>query len=376
MRDMHNSDLCDTLGNLVHRATNLCHKFCGGVVPDVPASTPPPVDFEKIRDQYVDKMNSYELQSGASIAIAGFRDVNGFLQEQAPWALKGDENAEARSIIVRSTLEAIYALAHLLLPFIPQGGKKIFQKLNKEPVALSELDKSCRNLKAGTTIDIGEVLYTKSLSEAEILNAEAAAVTKKESFVEAQRRKKEEKAKLAAKSAQGMASSAPNQSEFSKMDIRVGLIVKVWNHPNADKLFCEKIDVGEDKPREIASGLRGHYQLEEMEKRKVLVVCNLKSSKMVGFESQGMVLAAKSADGSKVELIEVPEGAPVGERVVVKGDEGDPYTSTQVKKKKTWETVASELRTSEDGTATWAAKPIETSSGPCRAPSLTGALIS
>jgi methionine--tRNA ligase beta chain len=373
---MHNSDLCDTLGNLVHRATNLCQKFCDGVVPDVPAPSTPPVDFAKVAEQYVEKMNKFELQSGASIAIAGFRDVNGYLQEQAPWALKGDDHAEARQIIVRASLEAIYALAHLLLPFTPQGAKKIFQKLNTEPTDLTSVDRSCRNLKAGTRVEVGDVLYTKSLSQAEIEDSVAAALKKKESFSEAQRRKKEEKAKLVEKSAQRGGSGDANRSDFSKMDIRVGQIVKVWNHPEADKLFCEQIDVGEDRPRDIASGLRAHYKLEDMENRKVLVVCNLKASKMVGFESQGMVLAAKSSDGSKVELVDVPDGAKIGERVIVKGEEGEPYSATQVKKKKTWEAVAAKLKTADGGLATWDSKPIETSAGACSVATLIDAPIS
>ena len=75
---------------------------------------------------------------------------------------------------------------------------------------------------------------------------------------------------------------------------RSSLLRKVWHHPEADKLFCEEIDVGEDDgPRQIASGLREHYTLEEMQGRKVIVVCNLKAAKIVGFNSNGMVLAAK-----------------------------------------------------------------------------------
>ena len=80
----------------------------------------------------------------------------------------------------------------------------------------------------------------------------------------------------------------------------MGKIVKVWNHESADKLFCEEIDVGEDGPREIASGLRGHYTLEDMQDRLVLVVCNLKAAKIVGFSSNGMVLAAKVSKKSRV----------------------------------------------------------------------------
>lgn len=161
LRDMHNADLCDTLGNLVHRATNLCSKYCGGAVPDVPAPVKPPVDMEQIIKDYVSAMEKCELQVGANLAMQGFRDINRYLTEEAPWLKKGDEHAEARQVAVRATLEAIYALTHLLLPFLPSGGSKIFQKLNKPAVALAELKSDCRNLIVGTKIDVGEVLYTK-----------------------------------------------------------------------------------------------------------------------------------------------------------------------------------------------------------------------
>ena len=108
----------------------------------------------------------------------------------------------------------------------------------------------------------------------------------------------------------------------------------------------------------------------------VLVVCNLKASKMVGFESQGMVLAAKSEDGAKVELVDPPIGSKLGERVTVRGLTGEPYSSTQVKKKKVWEVVAKDLVTFEGGIATWQGKVLETSTGPCSVPSLVGAPIS
>merc|ERR1712194_570220 len=144
---------------------------------------------------------------------------------------------------------------------------------------------------------------------------------------------------------------------------RVGQITKVWHHGEADKLFCEEIDVGEEGgPRQIASGLRGHYTLEEMQGRKVLVVCNLKSAKMQGFASSGMVLAAKSEDNSKVELIAPPDDAPIGERVALEGvDETfEPQTANQAAKKKTWKKVAEELKTIDGGIATWQGKNIIT----------------
>jgi methionine--tRNA ligase beta chain len=272
-------------------------------------------------------VDKFELQGGANVAIQAFRDVNRYLQEEAPWLKKGDEHAEFRQVVVRAALEAIYALSHLLLPFVPVGANKIFQKLGKEPVALKDLNRECRNLEVGTKIQIGQVLYEKvrsfveiswqvlwikahypplisflfsqNLSEEEIKDAQGASAKKKESFEDAQLRKKEKKAKEIAASKKGQqAAPGSNQPEFTKIDIRVGKIIKVWNHETADKLFCEQVDLGEETgPREIASGLKEHYTLEEMQDREVLVVCNLKAAKIVGFVSNGMVLAAKVRRG-------------------------------------------------------------------------------
>jgi methionine--tRNA ligase beta chain len=370
---MHNADLCDTLGNLVNRATNLCQKFCGGLVPDVPPPSNPPVDLGPLIDSYVAKMDQFDLQGGANVAIQGFRDVNRYLQDEAPWLKKGDEHEEFRKMVVRATLEAIYALTHLLMPFLPIGCKNIYEKVGKEPVALKELGRECRNLVAGIKVNVGKVLYEKSLSDEEI---QGQKVAKKETYEEAQRRKKEQKEKAIAAGKKGQESGDPNQPEFTKIDIRVGKIIKVWNHEGADKLFCEQIELAEETgPREIASGLREHYSLEEMQDRLVLVVCNLKSSKIVGFASNGMVLAAKGEDG-KVELITPPDGSVVGERVFIEGLSGDPLTAAQVKKKKTWEAVAKDLKTDEGGVATWQGMAIHTSAGPCKAASLGGAPIS
>lgn len=381
MRDMHNSDLCGTLGNLVHRATSLCVKYCGGVVPDVPAPATilPIANLGELLDLYNVKMNHFELQGGANVAMQCFRDVNGYLQDQAPWHIK--DNLEAQQIVVRATLEAVYALTHLLLPFLPNGGSKIFCKLGTDPVALSELNRDCRNLKVGTTIYVGDILYNPILSEDNNNDASAAVAggKKSETHAEAQKRKKEAKAAQIAASKAKQADAAEEDSDqpnFTKMDIRVGKIVKVWNHECADKLFCEQIDVGDaEGPREIASGLREHYSLDEMQDRMVLVVCNLKAAKIVGFSSNGMVLAAKATDGSKVELIDAPVNALVGERVFVDGLTGEALSSTQIKKKKTWETVAVDLKTGEDGVATWKGQEIKTSAGVCKAASLVGAPI-
>ncbi|CAJ1931548.1 unnamed protein product [Cylindrotheca closterium] len=153
--------------------------------------------------------------------------------------------------------------------------------------------------------------------------------------------------------------------DISKLDIRVGVIKKVWEHEEADKLYCEEIDLGEEGgPRQIASGLKAHYSLEEMEGRKVLVLANLKSRKLVGFPSHGMVLCASSEDG-KVEFVEPPEGAEIGERVMVEGFDGEPATENQVIKKKMLDAIFPDLATDDSGVATYQGKPLSTSAGVC-----------
>mmetsp|Transcript_19466 Transcript_19466/g.39660 ORF Transcript_19466/g.39660 Transcript_19466/m.39660 type:complete len:784 (+) Transcript_19466:133-2484(+) len=380
MRDMHNADLCDTLGNLVHRATSLCGKYCEGVVPDVVGPDHEGgegvLDFDAVRRAYVEKMEGLALEGGANVAMQACRDVNGYLTKEEPWKLKGEEFAGKRQIVVRATLEAVYAVAHLLLPFLPQGASAIFKKLNTSPKSLEDVRADLRNLEVGTQIDVGDILYARNLSDEEKLNAVDVAKKKQFSYEEAQRKKKEKKAKEIAASKKGQQKAGgADQPEFTKIDIRVGQITKVWHHPDADKLFCEEINVGEESPRQIASGLRQHYSLEEMQDRKVLVVCNLKPAKIVGFESNGMVLAAKSPDG-KVELVTPPADAPVGERVFIDGLSGEPFSSTQMKKKKTWEAVSKDLKTGEGGVATWDGQEIQTSAGICAAASLVGAPIS
>ena len=111
-----------------------------------------------------------------------------------------------------------------------------------------------------------------------------------------------------------------------------------------------------------------------MQGKKVLVDCNLKAAKIVGFTSNGMVLAAKG--NGKVELVTPHDDTPVGERVFIEGLAGEPETSAQVKKKKIWENVAKDLKTAEGAVATWAGKALLTSAGKCTAASLEGARIS
>lgn len=153
--------------------------------------------------------------------------------------------------------------------------------------------------------------------------------------------------------------------DISKLDIRVGVITKAWEHLEADKLFCEEIDLGEEGgPRQIASGLKAYYNVEDLEGRKVLVLANLKTRKLVGFPSHGMVLCAASDDA--VQFVDPPEGAQVGERVFVDGFEGEPASENQIVKKKMLDAIFPDLKTNDEGVATYKGVPLSTSAGACK----------
>jgi aminoacyl tRNA synthase complex-interacting multifunctional protein 1 len=142
--------------------------------------------------------------------------------------------------------------------------------------------------------------------------------------------------------------------DISALDIRVGEIKKVWPHPEAEKLFCEEIDVGEDQPRQIASGLRPFYKTEDLENRRVVVLCNLKKRNLVGFPSHGMVLCASNADHTQVQCMEPPGNAKIGDRVIFEGFEsGEPEPENKIAKKKIFEAVSPDLKTNSNGICVW-----------------------
>lgn len=174
-----------------------------------------------------------------------------------------------------------------------------------------------------------------------------------------------------------LAAEAKNDSDeidISKLDIRVGIIKNAWEHEDAEKLFCEEIDIGEEAPRRIASGLRAHYSVDELKEQRVLVLSNLKARKLVGFESHGMVLCASNDEG-KVKFVEPPDGAAIGERVAVAGFDGEPATENQIIKKKMLDAIFPDLRTDADGVVTFRGVPLSTSAGPCK-PNLPNAIVS
>lgn len=377
---MHNSELADILGNLVHRGINLCLKFCKGVIPDVPHDDgfPMPFDVTSLREGVLEDMkdNKNAIHTALFRAIDAVRATNRYLTAAEPWKMKGEDESR-KPAIVRTTLEAIYVFTHFLAPALPLSAEKIFTRLHTPPKSICNLKTDFYNLIPGTPVELGDILFTKlgenGEEEGSAKGGKAKGMTAEEQkaakdakkaknakvAADQQQKKAEKKSSASAQTAKAKASESEDQHDFTKIELRVGQITRVWNHETADKLYCEEIEMGENEPRQIASGLRDYYTMEEMQGRRLIVVCNLKKASLMGFSSSGMVLCAKSADG-KVEFVTPPENAAVGERIVLEGVPScEPYTASQVKKYKVWEKlIAPHLATDANGVATWQGIPL------------------
>ncbi|KAL2919593.1 hypothetical protein HK105_200505 [Polyrhizophydium stewartii] len=161
--------------------------------------------------------------------------------------------------------------------------------------------------------------------------------------------KKDKPAAAAAAAGSAADASLPDPS---KLDIRVGTIVSVKRHPDADTLYVEEVDLGEDAPRTVVSGLVKYMTEDKLQDRKVVLLCNLKPAKMRGIESQAMVLATTSADGATVELLDPPAGSANGDIAYFDGYKGTPEKQLN-SKKKVWESIQPNLQTDQKRQATY-----------------------
>lgn len=253
---MHNSELADILGNLVHRGLNLCLKFCKGVIPDVPhdAGFAMPFDVSELRTAVIDdiKDNKNAINAALFRAIDAVRATNRYLTAAEPWKMKGEDESR-KPAIVRTTLEAIYVFTHFLAPVLPLAAEKIFTRLNTPPKSVHNLKTDFYNLIPGTPVVLGEILFTKLGENGEEEGAAAAAGgaggkvkgMSAEEQKAAKDAKKAKNAKVAAdqlqkksekKSSATKAEEPPqDQHDFTKIELRVGQITRVWNHETADK---------------------------------------------------------------------------------------------------------------------------------------------
>ena len=161
--------------------------------------------------------------------------------------------------------------------------------------------------------------------------------------------------------------------DASCLNMKVGQIVNVKKHPDADGLYVDEVDVGEEKNRNIVSGLVKHYTLEEMQGQMGIFLCNIKPAKLRGVLSEGMILCAVSPE--KIEILQVPEGSVVGERVICEGYPGEACNQLN-RKKKIWEQIQPDLRVGTDGKAAYKGGVFTIiGKGVCYAPSMRDCII-
>ncbi|CAH0558289.1 unnamed protein product [Brassicogethes aeneus] len=161
----------------------------------------------------------------------------------------------------------------------------------------------------------------------------------------------------------GNQTAAVEEIVASRLDLRVGKIVEVNVHPDAESLYVSKIDLGEEQPRTIVSGLVKYISIEEMRGRSVVVLCNLKPAKLRGIESHGMVLCCKIEEEDKLETLIPPEDSLPGERILIENYEDGNPDEVLNPKKKVWEKIAVDLKTNANCVAQWQGNNLLTKSG-------------
>ncbi|KFK24871.1 hypothetical protein AALP_AA8G035800 [Arabis alpina] len=393
-------ELLNNLGNFVNRVLSFIAKpepaGYGSVIPDAPGAESHPLTqslAEKVKilvKEYVDAMEKVKLKQGLKTAMSISSEGNAYLQASQFWKLYKEDKPSC-AIVIRTAAGLVHLLAQLLEPFMPSFSREVFKQLDLPPhFSLSDDsgDKPWENLPPSHKIGTPQPVF-KELKDEEVqqyrekfagsqADRRARDVVAAANMAEQLNRTKLSDAKKQ-KAAKGGGKPKPQPAAerevtMARLDIRVGKILKAEKHPNADSLYVEEIDVGEDKPRTVASGLVKYIPLEEMQNRMVCVLCNLKPSKMRDVMSHAMVLAASSSDGSKVELVEPPESAKIGDRVTIPGFEGEPDDLLNPKKK-VWETLMVDLNTNENLVACYKDLPFTTPAGVCKVSSISNATI-
>ncbi|XP_059434251.1 methionine--tRNA ligase, cytoplasmic isoform X2 [Corylus avellana] len=406
-----NSELLSNLGNFINRVLSFIAKppgqGYGSIIPEPSDADPDPLKHEPTKklvgsiveyvEQYVEAMEKVKLKQGLKTAMSISGEGNAYLQESQFWKLYKEDQPSC-SLVIRTSAGLVYLLACLLEPFMPSFSLEVLKQLNLPPevpfsLEKGDIDRASRPweiLPAGHKIGTPEPLF-KELKDEEveffrekfagsqadrIVRAEAEAEKIAEQLKKTKVSDSSGKRQRPTKSANEAKSKATAEPEISvtRLDIRVGLITSAKKHPDADSLYVEEIDVGEGQPRTVVSGLVKYIPLEEMQQRKVCVLCNLKPATMRGIKSQAMVLAASSSDHTKVELVEPPQSARVGERVTFPGIDGEPDDVLNPKKK-VWETVQVDLNTNSELVACYKDVPFTTSAGICRVSSISSGSI-
>ena len=311
MVERWNSELANTLGNLVNRTISMSNKYFGGVVTNKNCEEAMDADFKACvtaaRDKVEKKMSTLHVADAVTEVFQVFHRCNKYIDETEPWVLARDEAKSDRlATVLYNLVEGITIGTTLLESFMPKTAEAVFAQLSAKPVAYDELDTfghySSDTKVTGTPtilfarMDIKEVL--EKVEEQKIRNQKTKAniPERGEGKIKADKKAKEE---TAVDEEEIVIEHKPEITfdDFEKMQFAVGEILSCENVENSKKLLCSQVKVG-NEVRQIVSGIRKYYTAEEMVGKKVMVLLNLKPAKLAGVLSEGMLLCAEDAAGN------------------------------------------------------------------------------
>lgn len=313
-----NSDLANTLGNLVSRTLAMVNQYFGQV-PEPCEDEGTDAELKELNMRLYDKVAALMDEPDVSGAMDAIWEVlhraNKYIDECEPWALAKDESKRTRlSGVLYNLVETIRRVAVLLQAFMPGTAAKILTSLGIKDGELSGFSslKQWGAMPAGGKVVKGEPLFARLDINKELkeLDAIAASVEVKGDVKGADNGEDRR-----AEKAEGVITvDSINIEDFEKIDLRVGTVVDSKRVEKTDKLLCSQIDLGEGKPRTVVSGIAKYYAPEDIIGKQVIVVANLKPVKLRGILSEGMVLCASDAEGN-LTLITPAKGIASGSEV-------------------------------------------------------------
>ena len=299
-----NTDLANTLGNLVNRTIAMAQKYFGGVIQPADATEPVDADLRATALKTVEEvdrlMNQYRMADTLDAVISLARRSNKYIDETMPWVLAKDEAQKPRlGAVLYNLLESIRFLAVLLQPFMPETAEKIFAQLNTDCKDYASLS-AFGGLHAGDKVGEPVPLFGRIDAEQMIQQLKA---------------KQEAAAAPAQEPAQEAIQLAPEISieDFAKVELRVAKVLSAEKVKKSSKLLCIQLDDGMGG-RQVVSGIAKWYKPEDLIGKKVIVVANLKPVKLCGVESNGMICAADLPDGS-VRVLFADDSMPCGAKI-------------------------------------------------------------
>ncbi len=295
-----NSDLANNLGNLVNRTLSMQNKYFNGEVANAGVCEPVDDELKTMAMETVRKVDADMDELRVADAIQHIFDLlnrsNKYIDETMPWALAKDPDKISRlATVLYNLLETIRIAAVLIEPYLPVTSVKILNQINTQKRDLDTVQEFGQ-LESGTRVTEKPEILFQRLDEKEVL-AKVEAIQEK---LAVKRRKEEEK------------KTEITIEDFAKTELKVGKVLAAEKHPDADNLLVMKVDVGEETPRQIVSGLAQSYTPGQMIGKSIIVVTNLKHAIIRGIESQGMLLAGK--EGSEIAVAEV-NGLKPGTRI-------------------------------------------------------------